>query len=51
MEPNDDGECEDGYTMGDDGMCHLMPMKGLAHPKSRATLDRQQQDEARARWL
>ena len=25
MPPNDDGECEDGYELGKDGMCHLVP--------------------------
>lgn len=25
MEPDEDGNCPDGYEMGEDGMCHLMP--------------------------
>jgi signal peptide peptidase SppA len=43
MEPDEDGKCDDGYEMGDDGMCHMAKRSG-ADPKSREGLDAQQAD-------
>jgi signal peptide peptidase SppA len=28
MPPDEDGECPEGYELGDDGMCHMMPAEG-----------------------
>lgn len=30
VEPDSEGNCPDGYTKGDDGMCHLMPTESAA---------------------
>jgi signal peptide peptidase SppA len=41
VDPDEDGECPDGYEMGDDGMCHLMPMEEEAK-KAAARTDAEQ---------
>lgn len=51
VDPDEDGQCPDGYEKGDDGLCHLMPeedAKASADSTSRGSLEAQHAEQAAA---